>query len=117
MRLRLKTQGIYTIPATTVYKAIYSDMQLNTSEFQNILPKVMKEMQPAISEEALFGGDLGLGFDLGLTYYLKNIQFTASILDVGLLSKDVETFTGYYKYEGINPNFNSTDLEQRLSAV
>jgi hypothetical protein len=39
-----------------------------------------------------FGGDLGLGFDLGLTYYLKNIQFTASILDVGFIkhSKDVE---------------------------
>jgi hypothetical protein len=28
-----------------------------------------------------------------------------------LSTADVETFThkGYYKYEGINPNFNSTD--------
>jgi hypothetical protein len=37
----------------------------------------------------------GTRFDLGLTYYpKKNIQFTASILDVGFIkhSKDVETF-------------------------
>jgi hypothetical protein len=87
MRLQLKTQDIYTIPAkTTVYEqAIYSDMQLNTSEFQNILPKVEWDAAGDIRKEG-FGGDLGLGFDLGLTYYLKNIQFTASILDVGLLS-------------------------------
>jgi hypothetical protein len=71
-----------------------------------------------IRKKALFGKDLGLGFDLGLTYYLKkNIQFTASILDVGFIKhKDVETFTykGYYKYEGINPNFSSTNAPENV---
>jgi hypothetical protein len=49
-----------------------------------------------IRKKGFIGKDLGLGFDLGLTYYpKKNIQFTASILDVGFIkhSKDVETFT------------------------
>jgi hypothetical protein len=60
---------------------------------------------------------LGLGFDLDLLPK-KNIQFTASILDVGFIkhSKDVETFTykGYYKYEGINPNFSSTNTPENV---
>jgi hypothetical protein len=57
------------------------------------------ETLPATLEKTLLGKDLGL---IGLTYYLKkNIQFTASILDVGFIkhSKDVETYKGYYKYE------------------
>lgn len=108
---------VYTIPATnTVYEqVIYSDLQLNTSGISEYIAEGYEgDAAGDIREKALFGGDLGLGFDLGLTYYpKKNIQFTASILDVGFIkhSKDVETFTykGYYKYEGINPNFNSTN--------
>jgi hypothetical protein len=43
----------------------------------------------------LFGGDLGLGFDLGFTYYPQNKQLTASLVDVGFVShsKDVESLT------------------------
>jgi hypothetical protein len=108
---------VYTIPATTtVYdQAIYSNMQLNTSGISEYIAEGYEgDAAGDIRKKALFGGDLGLGFDLGLTYYpKKNIQITASILDVGFIkhSKDVETFTykGYYKYEGINPNFNSSD--------
>jgi hypothetical protein len=49
---------VYTIPATTVYdQAIYSDMQLNTSEFQNILPKV--RCNTAISEEGFIWRGFG----------------------------------------------------------
>lgn len=108
---------VYTIPATnTVYEqVIYSDLQLNTSGISEYIAEGYEgDAAGDIRKKALFGGDLGLGFDLGLTYYpKKNIQFTASILDVGFIkhSKDVETFIykGYYKYEGINPNFNSTN--------
>lgn len=65
-----------------------------------------------LKSKALLGGNLGLGFDAGLTYYpQKNIQFTASIIDIGYVkhSKEVESFTykGYYKYDGINPKFIS----------
>jgi hypothetical protein len=34
-------------------------------EFLNILLKVTKEMRLPIFEKKVFGGDLGLGFDLG----------------------------------------------------
>jgi hypothetical protein len=117
---------IYTIPsATTVYEqVIYSDLELNTSGISKYLEKeyegnVASDMQ----KNALFGGDLGLGFDLGFTYYpKKNTQFTASLVDLGFIthSKDVETFTykGFYKYEGINPKFdnntNSEDVYQEF---
>jgi hypothetical protein len=49
---------------------------------------------------------LGLGFDLGLTYYPKRIFSLQPVFDVGFIkhSKDVETFTYILKYEGINPN-------------
>ena len=51
-----------------------------------------------------------MGFDLGLTYYPQdNIQFTASILDVGFIKHTNEvrnySYKGYYKYEGLTPDF------------
>ena len=106
---------IYTIPSSTgVYEQmIYSQLQLNTSgiakyDDQDYEPNVAKD----ITKRALLGGNLGLGFDAGFTYYpKKNIQVTASIIDVGFIkhSKEVEslTFKGAYKYEGVIPNFSS----------
>ena len=113
---------VYTIPAeNTIYEqVISSDMQLKTSGISEYISEGYKgDAAGDIRKKALFGKDLGLGFDLGLTYYpKKNIQFTASILDVGFIkhSKDVETFTykGYYKYEGINPNFSSTNVPENV---
>ncbi|CAM2994666.1 DUF5723 family protein [Flavobacterium frigoris] len=108
---------IYTVPGTTTAyeQVIYSDLQLNTAGIAAYTAEGYEgDVARDIRKKMLFGGDLGLGFDLGLTYYpKKNIQFTASILDVGFVkhSKDVETFTykGYYKYEGVNPNFDGTN--------
>lgn len=108
---------IYTIPGTnTAYEqVIYSNLQLNTAGIAGYnAADYDGDIASDIRKKTLFGGDLGLGFDLGLTYYpKKNIQFTASILDVGFIkhSKDVETYTykGYYKYEGINPNFTGAN--------
>jgi hypothetical protein len=67
-----------------------------------------------IPKKVFLGGDLGLGFDLGFSYYpKKNIQITASILDVGFINhtKEVRTYTykGIYKYEGINPDFEDSN--------
>jgi hypothetical protein len=66
----------------------------------------------------LFGGDLGLGFDLGFTYYpSKNKQLTASLVDVGFVShsKDVESFT----YKGVSvrrnkSNFTGTNVPKNV---
>jgi hypothetical protein len=46
-------------------------------------------------KRAFFGGDLGAGFDLGLTYHLnKQTVFTASLLDIGFIyhANDVNTY-------------------------
>jgi hypothetical protein len=67
-----------------------------------------------IRKKALLGGNLGLGFDFGLTYYpQKNLQITASAVDIGFIkhSKEVETlrYKGFYQFNGVLPNFNGVD--------
>jgi len=86
--LELKTSGIATFTKDEYEGNIVSDIAHNT----------------------FFNGSLGLGVDAGLTYYFKdNLQFTASIIDLGFVkqSKDIETVTykGTYHYEGANPDF------------
>ncbi len=106
---------IYTIPSTQgIYEQmIYSDLQFNTSgiakyDDKDYDPNVVKD----ITKRAFLGGNLGLGFDAGLTYYpKKNIQLTASVIDFGFIkhTKEVEIliFKGSYKYEGVIPKFSS----------
>jgi len=106
---------IYTIPSTQgVYEQmIYSDLQLNTSGIAkyddgDYDSNVVKD----ITKKAFLGGNLGLGFDAGLTYYpKKNIQLTASVIDFGFIkhSNEVENLTlkGTYRYEGVLPKFSS----------
>lgn len=67
-----------------------------------------------LARNTFLDGSLGLGFDAGLTYYFKeNLQFTASVVDVGFIkqSKGVQTYTykGFYKYDGVNPIFSGTN--------
>jgi hypothetical protein len=108
---------IYTIPGTTTAyeQVIYSNLQLNTSGVSGYLDENSDvDAASDIKKKTFLGGNLGLGFDLGFTYYpKKNIQITASILDIGFIrhAKEVETFTfkGLYKYEGINPSFNDSN--------
>jgi hypothetical protein len=102
------TPNLYT-------QIIDSDLELRSSglarftkdEYEGSIPK-------DIAHNTFFNGSLGLGFDAGLTYYLKeNLQLTASIIDVGFIkhSKDIETLTykGKYQYEGVNPSFGAAD--------
>ena len=106
----------YTIPSagnTTIYdQVIYSNIQVNTSGLLNYTRNYSGNAQSDITKKAFFGGDLGLGFDAGLTYYpKKNIQFTASIVDVGFINhtKEVENYSlkGTYNYKGLTPNFTT----------
>lgn len=113
---------ILTTPGTTTFydQVIYSDMQLNTSGISKDIAKGYDGDAAAdFRKKALFGGDLGLGFDLGFTYYpVKNKQLTASLVDIGFVShsKDVESFTykGVYQYEGINPNFDGNNVPKNI---
>lgn len=102
----------YTIPGTnSIYEqVISSDMLANTSGFLNYTDNYAGNAQSDIMKKALLGGNLGFGLDLGLTYYpKKNIQVTASLLDVGFIkhSKEVQSYSykGYYKNEGMTPDF------------
>lgn len=110
----------YTIPGTTsIYEqVISSNVLVNTSGFTNYTDNYSDNVKSDILKKTFFGGNLGLGFDLGLTYYPKeNIQFTASIVDVGFIKHTSEvrnySYKGYFKYEGITPDFilgNSNNL-------
>ncbi|KQO33109.1 hypothetical protein ASF10_18705 [Flavobacterium sp. Leaf82] len=94
---------------------ISSNLELKTSgiatftkdEYEGSIPK-------DIARNTFFNGSLGLGIDAGLTYYFKeNLQFTASIVDLGFIrhTKDIETLTykGTYNYQGVNPSFDPAD--------
>ena len=106
---------IYTIPSNTgVYEQkIYSQLQINTSGIAKYDDtdddsNVAKD----ITKRAFLGGNLGLGFDAGFTYYPeKNVQITASVIDVGFIrhTKEVESqsLKGVYEYKGVIPKFNS----------
>jgi hypothetical protein len=110
------TGYIYTIPgSTTAYEQVMdSNVQLNTSGIVSYRTKTIDDPASDIAKKTFLGGNLGLGFDLGFTYYpKKNIQITASIVDAGFIkhSKEVEkwTYKGLYKYEGVNPIFNDSN--------
>lgn len=105
---------LYTIPSSgnTLYEQVISaDMLLNTSgiaKYDDVDDD--SDIAKDIKKRAFLGGNLGLGFDVGFTYYpKKNTQITASLLDVGFIkhTKEVESYQakGTYKYEGILPDF------------
>jgi hypothetical protein len=113
--------------ASSIYdQVIAPNLQVNTSGFSNYLENYSGNAKTDIAKKALLGGNLGLGLDLGITYYPKeNLQFTASLLDIGFInhSKEVESYRvkGFYKYVGLTPDFvlgNSPDiLEEFREAV
>jgi hypothetical protein len=110
----------YTIQGTnSVYDQVISaNVLVNTSGFLNYTDNYSGNVKSDIIKKTLLGGNLGLGVDLGLTYYpKKNIQFTASLVDIGFIkhSKEVESYRykGFYKYVGLTPDFilgNSNDI-------
>lgn len=113
---------IYTGQAagtSNIYEQIiYSNLELKTS---GLAPFTKDEYEGNIAEDiahnTFFNGSLGFGVDAGVTYYIKeNVQFTASIIDLGFVkqSKNIETLTykGTYEYKGANPDFlGSNDPE------
>jgi hypothetical protein len=103
--------------ANLIYdQSIKSNLELNTSGGAKYLDKdydgdLASDLKNDLPQKAFFGGNLGLGVDLGLTYYPeRNIQVTASLVDLGYIShtKDVVdyTFKGNYNFEGVS-DFNS----------
>jgi hypothetical protein len=111
---------IYTAPSTDAFytQTIYSDLQLNTSGVGAFTSgNYNGNAASDIKNGILLGGNLGLGVDLGITYYPKpNLQITASLLDLGFVNhtKNVESYTykGVYNYKGLVPNFNNENAAE-----
>ena len=111
---------IYTNTSTDSYyeQIVYSNLQLNTSGFAQYNDANNTSNAAAdVKKGILLGGNLGLGLDLGLTYYPQsNVQFTASVIDLGYIShtKEVESYSykGFYNYKGLVPHFSSQNAAQ-----
>lgn len=84
-----------------------ADMTLETSGYRSLTGmEDPAEITKKILGRTFFGGNLGLGIDVGATYEINdNWTASASILDLGAIfhSKDVETYqaTGDYTLTGI----------------
>jgi len=84
-----------------------ADMKWRTSGINAIKAAADEDNIPStIIKRGFFGGNLGLGVDLGFTYQLnKQTVFTASLLDLGFIyhTNDVEnyTLTGDVTTEGV----------------
>lgn len=103
------------------YNHIFNlDMQVQTSGLASLLDDENSDFSSdikGIRRRLLFGGNLGLGFDIGFTYTPNDRWVVqASLLDVGFIShkKDVEQYriNGYYEFEGINPIFDESEENQ-----
>jgi len=96
-------------------QSISSNLELKTSGIASFTKDEYEgSIAGDIAHNTFFNGSLGVGLDAGLTYYLKeNLQFTASVIDLGFIrqSKDIETLTykGDYTYNGVNPNFDAAN--------
>ncbi|WP_409208196.1 DUF5723 family protein [Flavobacterium sp.] len=108
---------LYTVPAENEFykQVIASNLNVNTSGFTNYTENYSGNAASDIQKKTLLGGNLGLGFDFGFTYYPKdNIQITASLVDVGFIrhTKQVENYSykGIYVQEGVQPDFINPSL-------
>ena len=113
------TGYIYTNTSTDSYyeQIVYSNLQLNTSGIAQYKGANNSNVGADVKKGMLLGGNLGLGLDLGLTYYPQsNVQFTASVIDLGYIShtKEVESYSykGFYNYKGLVPHFNNENAAQ-----
>jgi hypothetical protein len=103
----------YTVEGTTSKydQVISANVYVKTSGFATIKePNSDKNSSTFENEFFLLGGNLGLGLDLGVTYYpKKSLQFTASLTDIGFINhnKYTENYSmkGSYKHVGITTNF------------
>ena len=89
----VNTKGQNNILAST----LSADMQLRTSGIDALeAADTSANIASTILKRGLFGGNLGLGADLGFTYYFNDQSvLTASILDLGFIyhSNSTENFT------------------------
>ena len=103
------------------YKHTFNlDLELRTSGAGSLLNDDNSDFSEDLNQlrsRVLFGGNLGLGIDIGFTYQpTEQWTVSASLLDIGFIghSKDVENYKldGTYEFEGINPIFEESEQGQ-----
>ena len=90
------------------------DFTLETSGYNSLKDLDDNEKLNEFFGRSFFGGNLGVGLDLGFTYDINNAwKFSASALDIGAVfnSKDVKNYhvNGSYSLDGINLLFPNLD--------
>lgn len=96
------------------------DLSVNTSGIKSLTDDDTSDLPDdikTIRKRMFFGGNLGLGIDLGFTYEASDqLTYEASLLDIGFIrhTKDIENYRvkGTYVYEGINPIFTEIADDQ-----
>ena len=103
------------------YKHTFNlDLELRTSGAGSLLNDDNSDFSEDLNQlrsRVLFGGNLGLGIDIGFTYQpTEQWTVSASLQDIGFIShsKDVENYKldGTYEFEGINPIFEESEQGQ-----
>ena len=118
-----KNTGTFvTVPGEdNYYKHLFNlDLQLRTSGANSLLNDSNSDFSKDIKElrsRVPFGGNLGLGLDVGLTFQpSEQWIFDASLQDIGFISHstDVKNYKldGSYEFEGINPIFEESEQGQ-----
>ena len=113
--------ALYTEPGTSNIYSQYLDnvnVKLQTSGL--IFETIDEDYSSYIKKNLLFGGSLGVGFDLGFTHHLKDQWIvTGSLQDIGFISnsKDIKSYEiiGDYELEGLELNFDPKDPSQYWS--
>ncbi len=86
------TEGQNNLISTT----LDADLEMRTSGLNVLRDADSEDVAGVFTKRALFGGDLGLGLDLGFTSYLnEQTVLTASLLDLGFIyhSSDPKNWT------------------------
>ena len=105
-------EGLFiTVPGTqNIYSHnVIADMALNTSGYASLWDKDIdnaSEFFQAIAPNSFFGGNYGVGLDVGFTYTPNSSwTYTGSLTDIGMMfhQNDTESYTlkGAYQLEGI----------------
>jgi hypothetical protein len=105
----INNRGVFrTVPTpedNNVYRHFVNGLDANiyTSGWASLNDEDMTAMQTmnSLGKKAFLGGNLGLGVDLGFSYYLNDkTKITGSILDLGFINqkKDIENYRYYGNY-------------------
>jgi hypothetical protein len=97
------------------YKHILSDISINAKSSGLVTDEKLVENFGDYLQNVFFGGNLGIGFDLGFTYRPNGrLEFSGSVLDIGFINhtKEVLNYSaeGSFSFEGVDfqfdPNIN-----------